>query len=255
MTRLSPRSSILAILAALALTSACAADSSDGRTTRTITLDDRDLDGLLENVDPSAPGPILPEPDYCPVVEWRELYDADGQIIEICTQCLDAAGAPVGDAWCSGAVPPEPILCEQVPGAPEQSCWTCSDEHGTVVDAGCVDLPTPCESDADCADDEACVQTYVCGDAGDGGADPSGPTTGPGDHPTAPSEPTEPPPGQSYGVCAPKLITCTVDADCGEGQTCVFGDILRAGGEIDEDSDGAPDAPPPSQTGTCSGAF
>jgi hypothetical protein len=204
---------------------ACASD--DSRSVRTFHLDDRDRDGLLEaeNGGPTVSSDAVD----CPVLEWKEISE------ETC-----------------GEQPEYPVwTCEELPTPPgvNQSCWRCTDETGAVVDEGCIDLPAPCESDAECPDGERCV-FYGAFDMG-GDADTAGYCEP--DYPEVYCEELPGDPGYSCWRCTDETGTvidegcyelpreCEIDADCREGEQCTIYGWDGGEGPVDRDGDGVLD--------------
>lgn len=184
-------------------------------------------------------------------------------------ECATDSDCPAGYAceemgWgaCPGMPPcPDGEECPEPPPCEEGSEWVC------------VPAPVECATDSDCPDDLGCV-TFRWEECSGGGARPTEPSDAGGseDTPDAGSSgsdedgSSDPDDGEEWtcetveqSYCAPAWVgACEVDADCGEGFSCVQAEICSCsgGGSTDvppvpgEDSGGSSGGGTPGDAGT-----
>jgi MYXO-CTERM domain-containing protein len=148
-----------------------------------------------------------------------------------------AAEAQAQSGCASDADCPAGMVCEEVGGADCAGAPACPEGEECPEPEPCVPetysecVPGPCTSDADCADGLVCLtETFSECTATDIKCAPG-------------TECIPPDPvcvDRSVSLCAPKWVgPCAVDSDCGEGFTCVQGEMCECSGGA------AAPAPPP----------
>jgi hypothetical protein len=195
-------------------------------TERTQTLRDPDGDGLLASpecepslegtprcgVIPEDPTPppgcvIYPDPGGCAFAAWSETIeitsDAFGSILEerheVCVQCLDEQGSPVGPETCYEEAPQPPVVCTEL-ATDALGCWECVTADGQSF-TECVEPSVPCYNDGECAEGELCL---------------FGPQPECGEGMGCPEV--------MIGTCsvADPNLYCATDAECPEGMLCSY---------------------------------